>query len=245
MCFYVESGCFYIPSVAWVSNFIFFNDNPFAVHLWYFSAYLYVLVCIYMANRLKCCKMLLYSVPFLLLVNLIIGNYSMICFHRTFPLLWTRNFLFDGLPFFLIGGFLFRRNEFFFKKRNIFVALCASAIFLYLEEMLLVDNRINGDGNVFLGTIPLSICILLFFCKINIGENFFSEIGRKYSLMIFIVHPIILDFVRYILGVGAIPRSQVCGIVSFFIPLLVFVLSLLWSFLFYLVQDRISHNHAG
>lgn len=242
--FFVKSGCFYMPSLVWVPNFFVFNDNPFAVHLWYFSAYLYVLVCVYMANRLKCYKMLWFGIPFLLMMNLIVGNYSIICFHRTFPLLWTRNFLFDGLPFFLIGGLVLKMKK-IFSRRIIFVGICASAIFLYLEQMLLICKKINGDGNVFLGTIPLCILTLLFFSKQNIRENFFSEIGRKYSLMIFIVHPIILEFVRNILGIGSIPRSEVHGIISFFVPLLVFTLSLLWSFVFYSIQGKFLRSRGG
>lgn len=242
--FFAESGCIYTPSAAWALNFFLFNDNPFAVHLWYFSAYLYVLACVYIANRLKCYKMLLFSIPFLLMINLIIGNYSIICFHRTFPLLWTRNFFFDGLPFFLIGGLVLRLKK-IFSGKIIFVGICVSAIILYLEQMLLISKKLNGDGNIFLGTIPLCMLILLFFSKQNISENLFSEIGRKYSLMIFIVHPIILDFVRNILGIGSITRSEVHGIISFFVPLLVFSLSLLWSFVFYLFQDKFWRSRSG
>ncbi len=52
-----------MSSLKEVVKFILFNESPFAGHLWYLNALLYVLIIIYLADKLKIRKFLYYTIP--------------------------------------------------------------------------------------------------------------------------------------------------------------------------------------
>lgn len=77
-----------------ILSFIIFNESPFAGHLWYLNALLYVLIIVYFADKLKVRKFLYYAIPILLAIDLILGKYSILLFGQQFPYIIIRNFLF-------------------------------------------------------------------------------------------------------------------------------------------------------
>ena len=93
----------FLPSAKQLLYFIFLNENPFAGHLWYLSAYLYVLLIMKVVDKYRLWKPLLWLTPFLLLGDLVLGKYSLLLLNREFPFVYVRNFLFVGLPYFMIG----------------------------------------------------------------------------------------------------------------------------------------------
>lgn len=87
-------------------DFILLNENPFGFHLWYIGAYLYVLIIVYLLLQKGKLKWVYYAIPFLLIADLCFGKYSLLIWHREFPVVWLRNFLFVGIPYFAIGMML-------------------------------------------------------------------------------------------------------------------------------------------
>lgn len=83
--------------------FLFLNQPPFGGHLWYLSAYLYVLIIMLFVNRFRLWKPCFFLVPILLLCNLIFGKYDVLIFNHNFNLILSRNFLFMGIPYFALG----------------------------------------------------------------------------------------------------------------------------------------------
>ena len=83
-----------IFSVKKCLEFIIFNESPFASHLWYLNALLYVLIIVYFADKLKIRKFLYYVIPILLIIDLILGKYSILLFGQQFSYIIVRNFLF-------------------------------------------------------------------------------------------------------------------------------------------------------
>lgn len=104
---------FYTLSSSDVMNFFLFNVNPFAGHLWYISAYFYVLIIAYFIDKIKAWKQVCYLIPFLLMADLAFGKYSLLIWNREFPYYLLRNFLFVGIPYFSLGVLI--------KERNLFV----------------------------------------------------------------------------------------------------------------------------
>lgn len=96
-------GELFVPSLRHWMLFIVFNENPFAGHLWYLGAYLYVLLIMLLVDKYKLWKYMLWVVPLLLLGDLIFGKYSLFLLGKEFPFVYVRNFLFVGIPYFMIG----------------------------------------------------------------------------------------------------------------------------------------------
>lgn len=83
-----------------ILSFVVFNESPFAGHLWYLNALLYVLVILYFVDKLKIRKYLYYVIPILLAIDLILGKYSILLFEQQFPYIIIRNFLFVRIAIF-------------------------------------------------------------------------------------------------------------------------------------------------
>ena len=85
------------------ANFILFNDSPIQSHLWYLGAILYVLLIMVVLSRFYLMKIVFILTPILLIGDIVFGKYSMLLFGREFPIIFVRNFLFVGIPYFTIG----------------------------------------------------------------------------------------------------------------------------------------------
>lgn len=118
-----------VPSCHDLFNFVFFNENPWAPHLWYLSAYIYVLFLILVIDKINLWELAFACIPFLLLVDLCFGKYSIVCWGHEFNWLYIRNFLFVGLPYVLIGA-LVRKYERIANKISGYLTLRGNFVFL-------------------------------------------------------------------------------------------------------------------
>ena len=110
-------------------DYLLFNQtSPDSNHLWYLIALIYVLILVRLFNdklSIKC-KIIIMSLCFLL--SLVLGVYSSIFFGHALPEKYTMNFLFTGLPFFLLGELLSnvyeRKNRWMRNQR--FLLACSN-----------------------------------------------------------------------------------------------------------------------
>lgn len=119
-----------------------------------------------------------------------------------FDELLTRNFLFTGLPFFLMGGFVANKREFFANtnKKYIVAAVFFFIVTSLLETYILSQNNLIANKNLYISTIPLTICLFtLFQFHVKIKENLFTRIGRDDSLYIYIFHIVTLYPINYLI----------------------------------------------
>lgn len=101
--FFVANKSFYIPSLHSIVNWVLFNECPFAYHLWYLYAYIYVLLVILLFERFNRLKFLFLITPFLLLCDLILGKYGMLMLGINLEPFYIRNWIFVGIPYFCLG----------------------------------------------------------------------------------------------------------------------------------------------
>lgn len=106
--------------------------------------------------------------------------------------LWFRNWLFMGLPFFLLGNWFRSRQEQLvqrFRKKEI-VGLFALGIVLTLVETVLVAAVTGDDRELYLGTFLMVFSLFLLAWKEpwQVKENVFSEIGKTDLLEIYLLH---------------------------------------------------------
>ncbi len=166
---------------------VFFNENPSAFHLWYLSAYLYVLLLIPLIKKYNMWQLAYMIVPLLLAVGIVLGKYSNLLFHRDFYAFLSRNFLCVGLPFYLIGHLIAENKErLLCHKKMIYAMSVLPLTVLAVAEGLWVD-KVFGD--VYICTVFLSICIFLLTlsCRVE-HEGLISRIGRRDALHIYITH---------------------------------------------------------
>lgn len=145
----------YLAETFTVKNllkFILFNDSPLSGHLWYLGAILYVLIITAVAKKLKITKVLYWLTPVLLIMDLVLGKYSLVLFNCEFPYILVRNFLFVGIPYFCIGQMI---REGVGQKTN--KNTTALLIFIFslttcMERFILVSADMNPTRDHYIST---------------------------------------------------------------------------------------------
>lgn len=184
-------------SIKTLIKCLIFNESPFGYHLWYLSAVLYSLCLFYFINKYNLFKIANLCVPILLIVDLILGKYSLLLLGFEPPFIAVRNFLFVGVPYLLIGNYIRKikeNNSIKVSNALILIGIIVFSFTTLMEKYLLVINHVNSLRDHYLSTTLLSVCIFIYL--INNPHMFQSNslviIGRKHSLNVYILHPIII-----------------------------------------------------
>lgn len=173
--------------------FVMFNFFRYGEHLWYISAYIYVLVVMLFVEKYNLYKILFYVTPFLFMVALLAGSYSEYIVGRPFPVFYTRNFLFTGLPFFVLG-MLAKRIRYNIPTS----VLIASCMVFYIAGVLEVTQLDLSIGDLYLSTTFLAFSIFLLFLNIRqTKDNLLSRVGRENGLYIYVFHYLIASSINY------------------------------------------------
>ena len=183
-----------------IAKFILLNETHLQSHLWYLGAILYVVVIVTLLfkwNESKWRRVLYLITPFLLFGDLILGKYSLLLFHREFPYILVRNWLFVGLPYFGIGMWLKERaiknRAINLGKQHLIGLIMLTTITTLLERYLLVSTDLNPTRDHYLSTTFLAIAVFLFFLHyVGNEKNLISRIGKDDSTWIYILHPIVI-----------------------------------------------------
>lgn len=182
-------------------GFLFLNESPFAGHLWYLGALLYVLLLVGLLERV-CPKrfdaILLAATPLLLSVNFVFGGYSHLLLQRAYSHLLTRNFLCVGIPYFTIGLYLGKYKRIVTALRTKRALLIFATLFFLLttvtEAYLLGRLGVGSTREHYLSTPFLSILVFSAFASPHQKEKlqFLYDIGKRHSTNIYILHPIVI-----------------------------------------------------
>lgn len=246
----VTSNVAFISSTFTVKNllrFVFFNDSPLNGHLWYLGAILYVLIITAIANKLRITKVLYWLTPVLLILDLVLGKYSLVLFNREFPYVLVRNFLFVGIPYFCIGRMIREGVGQKINKNTTVLLIFIFSLTTCTERFILVSADMNPTRDHYISTTFLAIVMFLFALKcgsgkepINLDKNIvggggywltdlLAIIGRKYSTWLYIFHPI------FITCIGAVMNKiGLYGVYKYVAPLVIYVVTIA----FLLVVDR-------
>ncbi len=195
----------YISSVINIKSIVellVFNESPFAIHLWYLNAYLYVIIIqLFLCRHPKYNKWILAATPIFLLMDLIFGKYSLVLLNREFPYILVRNWLCVGLPFFNIGTILRKLTLNNYKKITPKVYFVLSIVFsmtTLFERFVLEYFGKNATRDQYISTIFLAISVFLF-CYYSVKNDTsstllkgLSKIGQDLSTDIYVYHPIVI-----------------------------------------------------
>lgn len=197
--FAIHNNDFSFLSLRAFVNFILFNENPFGFHLWYLGAYLYTLIIVLIFSKKNKIKYIYCAIPFLLLIDLCLGKYSIVLWHREFSYIIVRNYLCVGIPYFSIGMFLSYKNEYLNKIINLkilaFWGVILFSILSIMENKILMNIGMNAVRDHYISSTFLALSLFLLFKTYKQETpNLLSIMGRKDSLYIYIFHPLFMFF---------------------------------------------------
>ncbi len=225
----IISGSPQIPSKEEIKESFLYNSSPFEFHLWYLNALLYVLIIAYITDKLKIRKFLYFLIPILLIINLIYGEYSIAVLNKNFDPIYMRNYLFVGLPYFLIGDLLYKNKDKIAKKiptKSFAILIPLFGFTSIMEERILNDLGKDAIGEIYISTTFFAIAVFLLAIKtkqVNY-QNIVAEIGRKYSTYIYIIHVMFINLFNKYVTINNNILNNTIQIIIFFASLLVAIM---------------------
>lgn len=210
-----------------LSRFLFFNDPVAADHAWYMWALIYVLVILQLIPRLSQ-KSILQTMMILfgLIAILLLGRYSFI-FGKDYPYYYIRNFLCEGIPFFLVGMKIRYLDE---NKRipnyKVNIGIVTICLALQVLEFFILEKTDPGvTSGIYIMTPFLGTSLLTLFISLRElvkDSNPLAVIGRKYSLFIYVVHPLFVRIEKKIIYMESV--WQYAGVVAVIVASLLFAI---------------------
>jgi len=184
----------------WCSELLF--GNQFAGHLWYLTAYLEVLLLLFLIpikrNWIYC------LIPGLLIANLLLGEYSFL-YSRCFTPFIHRNAITTALPCVLLGTLLREKEEFLKRmdSRKFVPGVTFIVLFMVGESLFLfLSGKNMNQGDIMMSTVPLACAfVVLALRNPNIGkDSIVAFAGKELSLSIYIVHLLVMSILSYYLN---------------------------------------------
>ena len=240
-----KAGQYIAETFTWkkIYEFLVFNASMFSDHLWYLGAILYVLLIVWGLFKAfpNGAKKILYTVtPLLLVGDLLLGKYSLVFFDREFPYLWVRNFLFVGIPYFTLGYFM-KEKEDFFRSKSKWLWAVLSVLFVgttVLERWLLIENGVNATRDHYISSTLLAVALFALFIDSawnNDGLGLVKRIGREWSTEIYIIHPVFLSILNYL-----IPKPEKYAAYAWTRPFIVFAITTVMVALYFAIKNKIA-----
>lgn len=234
-----------------MKRYLLFHDDLVykGYHLWYLNALLYAWTIVYFIKyffKEKGTKLLYSLIPILLACSVIFSNYSSILFGK-YNLLLSRNYLFCGIPYITLGGWMSQKKKKLCQSssiRGLLLLLIILSAAVCLEEVLLSPSRVSIVGDYYICTVFQAITIFLLFLKIHNDHpkarwiKPLAKIGRDHSLQIYVLHPIFHISIWKILVRLKINRIYDSINVE---PILVFFATLIASKLLLQLRQSILH----
>lgn len=171
-----------------VLQLLLLGRNPFNVnggHLWFLIAEFYVLIVLYFYTKHWRIERLFKYIPILFFIGYILSSITDI------PRIYYQNWLFIGLPYILLGSYIYRNKDKVSSTKFYFTILLIVFSIIYALEIgsySLLNLPVHREH--YLSIIPLVAIILIWASKYpNIGKDWaITSIGKNLSLYIYIIH---------------------------------------------------------
>lgn len=204
-----------------------FNLPLIKGHLWFLDALLYCYILVFILSKVKInLNKFYFIIPLLLIVNLSLGEISSII-GISIEYFYYRNFIFTGLPFFMIGYLIHDKLDFIENNiSNKFILLTL----LPICGLTIIEST-YAITDLYLGTILFSTMIFIW-CILNPNKLNFkitNLIGGKLYGYIYILHIFVVFTLLKDLSIN----------LGWFNPILVFTVTTILSYLVYLFINKI------
>ncbi len=232
-------------SLKSIAEFLFFNNTHISEFMWYFPALIYCFLFFLILNKIerngvgKRTSLALFIVLSVLGVTL---KEIILIFPNSPEFLKNgficRNFLFIGVPFFMMGYYIRLNKEELTRKLNyhVLVAMMVSGV----AEVVLV-HIFHTTKSLYLGTIISVFALFVFLIKSEdkIKIPHIASVGRKYSLYVYIFHIIIRDASK-ILESRISFYAKIMEVLSPFRTFIIFFYALIFSIIYVKIKSSIK-----
>lgn len=189
---------------GYIQRLILFNEPHFIFghsHMWYMLALIYVFAAGLLIEKLRLNKWAYIAAPLLLAAGIILdfalfgSGVRRACY--------TRNWIFDGLPFFYMGQFIHRHEGKFMsaitKGRSVLLLLLSVAA-MWLEGTIMLRLGQSVSRTFFIAILPLSFSVFMMLLNFpNIGRGtFIARYARDASMIVYIIHHMVEDVIKLV-----------------------------------------------
>ena len=186
-----------------IVKLLLFNQTMFGRHLWYLTALLYVLAIAALLGE-NGRRKAVFLIPVLLAGAMALGAYSPLYMGWKLDFMYGRNFLFTGLPCFLLGEHLRRVRHRLRLSPPVLLVLLGIFFVLSLKEKIYLHNRTGYDNaEMYISTMLMAVSAFLLATGAGSPRNAaMKEIarwGRDYTLGIYILQAMVIDIMQRVL----------------------------------------------
>lgn len=170
-----------------------FLGHPYCGVLWYVTAYIEILLVLKLFHYFHKDNLLYYLIPIFCIIALLVGKYSFLIDFESNHFI-HRNFFVMGLPFVLMGMSVKKYNLSKYTSHLTFTLLLLLGL-SYLEYFFLKKFDLYREGDLVLTSLFLAPVAFIWFlnCTAISKENILSVIGKKYSLNLYLYHPMVIS----------------------------------------------------
>ncbi|MEZ7498472.1 acyltransferase family protein [Flavobacterium sp. Arc3] len=194
-------------------------------HLWFIGGLLIGYIFIWYLFYIQKIKVLPYISIFILLSALLTDSYDQL-FNQNID--FSLFSLLLSIPFMHIGIIISKKDTNLISNKLLIalVLIGFSIQFIEAELFLKLFDYKKYTHQFLLGTIITAIPLFILSSKINLKKNRFSKWGKKYSLLLFLYHPLVYEIIRVVLT-KVVPNYY--DTISIFYPFIGFALTLTFA----------------
>lgn len=216
-------------SITAFAELLIFNHPRVMEALWFLPALIYATAMFFVFEKTDITKKLYFLIPLLFLAGVILREIPE--FTENTPEIMTkaylyRNWLFVGLPFFMLGHYI-RTNEkrFTSKLSDAFLLV----VMLVATAEAVAADLLHAQKSLYIGTFfaVAALFVLALKAEDKFRVPFLSKMGAEYSLYIYIFHIFVKNVIEKI-GKLDFTKDMVAAVRPVF-PLIVFAVTLIVS----------------
>lgn len=236
----------YLKGVFSLQSFIelfVFNHVRIMEALWFLPALIYATLIFFAFEKTGVTKKVYFLIPVLFLAGVVlreipefVGNTPEIMSKAYL----CRNFLFVGLPFFMLGHFI-KANEDKFKDKFSNAALIILML-VGTAEAVAID-LLHTQKSVYLGTFVAVFALFVFAVKNEdkISAPRTASLGASYSLYVYIFHILVRDVIRKVGEI--IPfAGRFISALEPVMPIIIFALALIASAAYVFIKKTVKRK---
>lgn len=226
-------------------DLLMFNQPSWSEHLWFLPALIYTYIVFFVFEKLKITKKMYILIPVLFLAGVALKEISTL---NIIPLeiicngYFCRNFLFIGIPFFLLGHYIRANEE---KIVNKFSDTVLVIMFVLGSAEAIALNLWYLSKSVYIGSFVAVFALFVFTIK-NEDKIRNSSLalkvallGEKYSLYIYILHILVRNVVIKATELLPILKSPYEALTPI-MPILIFIATLIVSIIYVYIKTIIK-----
>lgn len=228
--------CDWTTNLHGLFNWIVFNQPAWAGvagQYWFLFALLYTYIFYSVIARMGLVKQAYWLAGFMFVAYVILAQ-GMHILGIHVPNMIYRNWLVEGFAYFMLGHWIHHhQGKLKFDNKWLLSILAISTILCWVERYFM-----GRDFGVNIVTIPQVFCLFLYAVNNPTKhQGVIQEIGKRYSMFVYIIHPVVWHSLEMVYGkLGITENLPALNIM----PILVVVLTLLVSHLVYTLNLRFN-----